>query len=825
MPQRSNEQMTEAEHFIKLWHEVNELAPPKSRAKREAEAAARSQRYYDPTPAPTRSDTRKAALMEPSWQHSSADAAKERPDVVFEGDELILAAKTKDIADGSGIDFIIENRGDPAPFATKQTAHDRTRNGIVKTTWKVAIKRSTNNRGEKPKLVFYADYDGFSGISKSPDFELPLFNKIECSVVEIPDVCLNAGSPVPCLDKNGLLEGALVAIFTFAKDNPTKQIVVLGHSDSKDTQADRFDNSKYSAEMIKALLGGDKQRFTEIAELCAEVSDWQANLTALNEHYDWNCDPTAINNKFGPKTKQATKDFKAQCNQKNKTNLPVDDTLGEPAWGAMFDVIRSIVIENYKARASAQALPTLAFTSDGFYPCSDSFPPDPKQKGYRSKKGRRVEVLFFNQGECPTLAEHQVKTTPVTIAECPILDNRKCNRAFVEYAPTESRSLKIRAYSGPAALKRDETGTYRVTSYNREPTEAEKARINWALFVNGSEAARYNGIGETCEFRAIGKYAGERISLHPFFNSPGQNLCVKVTVGPYLYFDGSELAWFDEAGKEAKAWKAASGEKGMSDPANANGPMPNGKYAMLQNECGPVANQPDKLGTHKIGIRPFSTTDSNGRQGLCINGGKVAGHAPGITVFDKIGELVAEFQKVGDEVVLVVESEENISDNSEYAIVYASTAKKDPKKAEDVLRAIMRASGVKSITITSTVRTPADQARILYENIETYGVQPQKELYSSSGDKVIDEYVAAKNAGKNETEIKSAMEAKIIEVGSTTVSKHCCDPTTKSIIDVAPSSVPGDKKNAFVNAIKGNTDVSKYFLPPSDPAYHIEVNL
>jgi hypothetical protein len=251
MSERTAEQKAEAEHLKKLWHEVNELASPKTRAQRKAEAAARDQRYYDPTPAPTRSDKLKAELIDPAWRHANAGTAKERPKVVFEGDDLILEVKTKEIADGSGIDFIIENRSDPAPFATKQNAHDRARNGIVGAKWKVTIKRSRNNHGEKPKLVFHAEYEGFSGAAKSPDIEIPLFNKIACTVVEIPDACWNAGSPVPCLDKNGLLEGALVAILTHAKDNPTKQVIVLGHSDPKEAPADRFDQSKYAAEMVR----------------------------------------------------------------------------------------------------------------------------------------------------------------------------------------------------------------------------------------------------------------------------------------------------------------------------------------------------------------------------------------------------------------------------------------------------------------------------------------------------------------------------------------------------------------------------------------------
>ena len=49
--------------------------------------------------------------------------------------------------------------------------------------------------------------------------------------------------------------------------------------------------------------------------------------------------------------------------------------------------------------------------------------------------------------------------------------------------------------------------------------------------------------------------------------------------------------------------------------------------------------------------------------------------------------------------------------------------------SKSVLIDIMHRAGVASILITSTARTPADQARIMYDNIERYGVAHQKLLY------------------------------------------------------------------------------------------------
>ncbi|MCA1619982.1 MAG: hypothetical protein LC795_11840 [Acidobacteria bacterium] len=138
-----------------------------------------------------------------------------------------------------------------------------------------------------------------------------------------------------------------------------------------------------------------------------------------------------------------------------------------------------------------------------------------------------------------------------------------------------------------------------------------------------------------------------------------------------------------------------------------------------------------------------------------------------------------------------------------------------------VLEDILQAAGLSGALITSTARTPADQARVMYANIVRTGVAKQKQLYAAAGDMVIDEYVKAKKAGKTEVEIKAAMEAKIIAIGPTRISHHAADPNILCVFDVAPSSIA--KKAAFEKAVRADKRVKKFLLPPVDPAYHLEI--
>ncbi|MCA9903671.1 MAG: transglycosylase SLT domain-containing protein [Anaerolineae bacterium] len=138
-----------------------------------------------------------------------------------------------------------------------------------------------------------------------------------------------------------------------------------------------------------------------------------------------------------------------------------------------------------------------------------------------------------------------------------------------------------------------------------------------------------------------------------------------------------------------------------------------------------------------------------------------------------------------------------------------------------VLKEIVAAAGLKSALISSTSRTPADQARIMYNNLEKYGVEHQKRLYGRSGDSVIDVYAKSRAAGKTSDQIKADMETKIKEVGPTNVSRHTGDPNVLNVFDVAPSSITD--KVAFEKAVKADTRVTKFLTPPQDPGYHLEI--
>jgi len=161
----------------------------------------------------------------------------------------------------------------------------------------------------------------------------------------------------------------------------------------------------------------------------------------------------------------------------------------------------------------------------------------------------------------------------------------------------------------------------------------------------------------------------------------------------------------------------------------------------------------------------------------------------------------------------------------EYTIAFSKAG--DQAKVSDasrtVIKRIMAASGVLSVKVTSTARDAYDQARAMYDNIESEGVDAQKELYAQAGQDVIDVYVASKAAKKDRNATINDMKDKIVAIGPGKVSRHCADSATLEVIDIAPSSIAADKRKDWETALAAEAGVSQYFVPPKDPAYHLEI--
>jgi hypothetical protein len=146
------------------------------------------------------------------------------------------------------------------------------------------------------------------------------------------------------------------------------------------------------------------------------------------------------------------------------------------------------------------------------------------------------------------------------------------------------------------------------------------------------------------------------------------------------------------------------------------------------------------------------------------------------------------------------------------------------EKSRDVLDDLLMAAGIDEMTVTSTQRTPEEQARAIFTNCKKLGVDSQLKLYGPYGDAVV--HVYAKLRGKPDAVIVAAMVEEIKVLGPGNVSHHCADPSKLNVIDLSAGGLTRAQQLSLEAAIRKERRIVRHFSPhtvPSDPAFHIEI--
>ncbi|GEM_PF-2878107 len=154
----------------------------------------------------------------------------------------------------------------------------------------------------------------------------------------------------------------------------------------------------------------------------------------------------------------------------------------------------------------------------------------------------------------------------------------------------------------------------------------------------------------------------------------------------------------------------------------------------------------------------------------------------------------------------------------------------------DVIKDGLRAAGQPTCTITSTARTPADQARAMFNNLVNSAnpiatnVTNQLALYAAPGDAVINVF-SSQTTGMTYSQIiaasatiQASMVTEINAQGPQNVSRHCADPAAASVIDIGVSSFNADNGQLFRASVTPR--VTRFIdETTSNSCYHIELNL
>ncbi|TDR73799.1 LysM peptidoglycan-binding domain-containing protein [Paludibacterium purpuratum] len=153
---------------------------------------------------------------------------------------------------------------------------------------------------------------------------------------------------------------------------------------------------------------------------------------------------------------------------------------------------------------------------------------------------------------------------------------------------------------------------------------------------------------------------------------------------------------------------------------------------------------------------------------------------------------------------------------------------------KDMIKTIMKTIGLDEAIITSGIRTTERQAKTMYDNIESYGVDSQLKLYAQPGREVVGCYAKLKKENTEKRQIISAMKEKIEELltNGHRVSKHCVTEDfykKLNVIDISHKRMRSSKRKAFEAEIKKlhtSGKISKFITPGmkgGEPAYHLEI--
>jgi outer membrane protein OmpA-like peptidoglycan-associated protein len=242
-----------------------------------------------------------------------------------------------------------------------------------------------------------------------------LFRTNSCVVMPKGDAPSSGGKPAPTS------VGVFASVLRFNEEHPGKKHFIAGHTDTTSTVDFNQTLSQERARCALALLDGDRDAFTALADERHTVGDYKQMLSFATQAFadlnvgsgGFDCDPGPIDD--NPATGiAAVRKFQEQYNQNKAAigatgpDLTVDGDVGPLTWGALFDMLEfALQRELGEDATGVTALrQKLTWVDDGRKALGFSEHHAVDQIGrdnVRSQSNRRVEILHFDLGEEPDL--------------------------------------------------------------------------------------------------------------------------------------------------------------------------------------------------------------------------------------------------------------------------------------------------------------------------------------------------------------------------------------------------------------------------------------
>ena len=253
-------------------------------------------------------------------------------------------------------------------------------------------------------------------------------------VLQVPSAHFRTGSAVllpegetPTTGTGAALTsvGMLARALRFNEESTGHSLLVAGHTDSVGSDQSNDKLSAQRAELVHAVLTGNRDKFVEIASETGKVSDWKQifRWTSAAVPGFEGTDPGVIDDNAATGKPSAEK-FQRAYNANRQSlalgseDLSPDGVVGKKTWGAVFDAYQWNLAEELgeveeeanvddpaerlAGLKKLQSLLKFLPTKKPFIGFGEHFPADGIGKNeVASEANRRVEVLFFEQGHEP----------------------------------------------------------------------------------------------------------------------------------------------------------------------------------------------------------------------------------------------------------------------------------------------------------------------------------------------------------------------------------------------------------------------------------------
>ncbi|QQS36582.1 MAG: hypothetical protein IPM56_01110 [Ignavibacteriales bacterium] len=269
-------------------------------------------------------------------------------------------------------------------------------------------------------------------------------SKREVSVIEMEDINFHFDSavllpdygteePQPGNEEQNRITGlgVIFACFKLAEEKEFKQkILVAGHTDKSGGEFYNLTLSQQRAENVFFMMMGERTKWAESSNAKHQVEDIQQILKWISFNFRYDCDPGEKTNKMNAETtgailafqKRYNEDFVIQEKHKEKftrkfIKLDEDGKMGTKTWGAFFDMytLELLIVMGITEDALNEQRTKLTFVKKGqtqpapVIGCGENFPASGATSEDPNEIDRRVEILFFDEGEEPELKCHPKK--------------------------------------------------------------------------------------------------------------------------------------------------------------------------------------------------------------------------------------------------------------------------------------------------------------------------------------------------------------------------------------------------------------------------------